>query len=99
MTNYHVLDEQYYRENKEINLLLNDDNEALVIDLTFKRRTYFNKDYDIALIELKEIDKVKNYLELDDNLFKGKEKVFMKKNLFIYWDIHMQKKLVFLMDL
>ena len=30
MTNYHVLDEQYYKENKEINLLLNDDTEALI---------------------------------------------------------------------
>ena len=79
MTNYHVLDEQFYNENKEINLLLNDDTEALVIDLTFKRRKYFNKEYDIALIELKEIDKVKNYLELDDNLFKGNENVFYEE--------------------
>ena len=76
MTNYHVLDKQFYKENKEINLLLNDDTEALVIDLTFNRRTYFNKDFDVALIELKELDKVKNYLELDDNLFKENEKVF-----------------------
>jgi len=31
------------------------------------------------LVELKEIDKVKNYLELDNNLFKGKEKVFYEE--------------------
>ena len=79
MTNYHVLDEKYCEENKEINLLLNDDTEALIIDLTIKRRTYFNEDYDIALIEIKEIDKVNNFLELDDNLFKGKEKVFYEE--------------------
>ena len=27
MTNYHVLNEKYFKENKEINILLNDDNE------------------------------------------------------------------------
>ena len=79
MTNHHVIDEKYCEENKEINLLLNDDTEALVIDLTIKRRMYFNKDYDIALIELKEIDKVENFLELDDNLFKGNEKIFYEE--------------------
>ena len=79
MTNYHVIDGKYCEENKEINLLLNDDTEALVIDLTIKRRMYFNKDFDIALIELKEIDKVENFLELDDNLFKGNEKIFYEE--------------------
>ena len=79
MTNYHVIDEKYCEENKEINLLLNDDKEALVIDLTIKRSTYFNKDYDIALIELKKIDKVENFLELDDNLFKENEKIFYEE--------------------
>ena len=40
MTNYHVLNEIYFKENKEINILINDDNEAKIIDLNIKRIIY-----------------------------------------------------------
>jgi len=79
MTNYHVLDEKYFKENKDINLLLNDDKEALVINLRIKRETYFNEDYDVTLIELKEKDKIKNFLDLDENIFKENEKIFYEE--------------------
>jgi len=84
MTNYHILDEKYYEDNKEIHLLLNDEKEAFAIDLLTERKTYFNKEYDIAIIELKEEDGIKNFLELDDNLFKEKEKVFYEgKSIYV----------------
>ena len=84
MTNYHVLNEDYFKNNKEINLLLNDDKEALTINLDIKRIIYYNKDYDITFVELKEIDKIKNFLELDDNLFKNNEKIFYEdKSIYI----------------
>ena len=67
MTNYHVIDEEIYNQNDEINLFMNDEKEVKVIKLGNKRITYFNKDYDLALIELKENDNVNNCLELDDN--------------------------------
>ena len=70
MTNYHVIDEKYYKENKEIKLLLNDDKEPKIIDLNKERRNYFNENYDITIIEIIETDKVKNFLELDENIFK-----------------------------
>ena len=54
MTNFHVITEEYTKENKEITILLNDDKEALRIDLTIERKKYFSKEYDIVLIELKE---------------------------------------------
>ena len=76
MTNYKVLNEKYFKENKEINILLNDCGEAKIIDLNIKRIIYFNEEYDTTIIELKEEDKIKKYLELDDNLFKDNEKVF-----------------------
>ena len=47
MTNYHLIDENYYKQSKEINLLLNDNIETRTINLEIKRETYFNKDYDI----------------------------------------------------
>ena len=61
---------KYFEENKEIYLLLNNDNEAKKIDLNIKRVIYYNKNYDTTIIEIKEEDKIKEYLELDDNIFK-----------------------------
>ena len=84
MTNYHVIDEEYINENKEIDLTLNDDNEGKIIDLNIKRIIYYNKEYDTTLIELKEEDKIKEYLELDDNLFKDNENALYKeKSIYI----------------
>ena len=67
MTNYHVIDEEIYNQNDEINLFMNDEKEVKVIKLGNKRITYFNKDYDLTLIELKENDNINNCLELDNN--------------------------------
>ena len=78
MTNYPVLDDIYYQKNKDITLLLNDDKDVKIINLEIERKTYFNKDYDVAMIELKENDNINNYLELDDNLFKEETKAYYK---------------------
>ena len=75
---FHVLDDLYYKNNKEINLLINDDKEVKTIKLGEKRQTYFNKKFDITIIELKENDNINNFLELDDNLFKEETKVYYK---------------------
>ena len=84
MTNYHVLNEKSLEENKILNLLLNDEKEILKLDLEIERKTYFNKDYDITLIELKEEDEIKNYLELDDNLFKDNSEIIYKdKSIYV----------------
>ena len=84
MTNYHVIDEKYLKENKEINILLNDDNEAKKIDLNIKRMIYYNEEYDTTIIELKEEDNIKEHLELDDNILKDNENIFYeKKSIYI----------------
>ena len=75
VTSYYILDEKDYKENKKINLSLNDDKDILTIDLGVDRETYFNKDYDIALIEIREEDNIINYLELDDNLFQDNSEI------------------------
>ena len=69
MTNCHVLDDINYCINKELNIFLNDDKEIKIINLGIERKTYFNTQYDIAIIELKESDNINYFLELDDNLF------------------------------
>ena len=88
MTNYHVLNEKDFGETKKLNLSLNDEKETKTIDLSIERKTYFNKDYDITLIELKDEDKIKDYLELDDNLFQDNSELFYK-NKSIY-NLHYQ---------
>ena len=84
-TNYHIINENYIKENKEINILLDDNKKDIKIDLGIKRVKYFNKEYDITLIELKKIDKIKEYLELDDDVFKDNQKAYYeeKKSLYI----------------
>ena len=76
MTNYHVLDENYFKEKDELNLFINDEKDVKILDLKIQRKKYFNKDYDTTIIELKENDNINNYLELDDNLFKKEFKAF-----------------------
>ena len=76
ITNYHVLNEKYYEDNKELQILINDEKDAKILDLTKKRKTYFNEKYDVTIIELKIEDNINNYLELDDNIFKNESKAF-----------------------
>ena len=84
MTNYHVLDKNYYESNNKINLLINDEKEIKTIDLRIKRNTYFNKDNDIILIELNENDNIKYFLELDDNLFRHNNNIlYENKSLYV----------------
>ena len=84
MTSFHVLNEKDLEENKKLNLSLNDAKETIAIDLSIERKTYFNKDYDIILIELKDGDKIKDYLELDNNLFQDNSEINYKdKSIYI----------------
>ena len=82
MTNYQAINEKYLKENKAINLLLNDEKEKITLDLETEREIYFNENYDITLIEIKEKDRIKDYLELDDNLFKDNpENIYKDKSI------------------
>ena len=78
MTNYHFLNEKDFKDNKNINLSLNDEKKTLI--LGFNRETYFNKEYDITIIELREEDNIKDYLKLDDNLFQDNSEINYKDN-------------------
>ena len=78
MTNYHVLNDTFYKNNRTIHLLLNDEKDAKTLNLGINREIYFNKYYDIAIIEIKENDNINNFLELDDNLFKDDIEAYYK---------------------
>ena len=63
---------------------LNDEKETIIIDKEIKRKTYFNKDYDITLMELIDEDRIKDYLELDDNLFQDySEIIYKNKSIYV----------------
>ena len=82
MTCYSIIDDKYLKENKELNLSLNDEN--IKIDLRIQREIHFNKEYDTTFIELKKENKIKNYLELDDNLFQDNENIYYNsKSIYI----------------
>ena len=71
MTNYHVIDDNFINENKNITVTLNDDidNKNIVIDIN-EKMIYTSKKYDITIIEIeKEKEKINNFLELDENIF------------------------------
>ena len=92
ITCYNLIDEKYLKENKELNISLNNDEEHIKIDLRIEREIYPNKEYNTIFIELKEEDKIKNHLELDDNIFNEKE---YYKNKSIYLLQYLYKKEIY----
>jgi len=68
MTNNHVIDEKYIKENNNIEITLNDDNINKTIILNNNnRKIYTNEEYDITIIEIKsEKDKINIFMELDE---------------------------------
>ena len=84
MTKYHILNEKVLKENSKLNILLNDDNEKLIIDLKIERAIYYNKDCDITIIQLSEKDKIKNFLKLDEIIFKDNiETYYEGKSIYV----------------
>ena len=68
ITNNHIInDEILYKDNSKININIEEENEIKEINLN-NRIKYTNKEYDITIIEIKENDNIKNYLELDDKI-------------------------------
>ena len=65
ITNNHIINEIALNEkDKKIFIKIGKEKQK-IINLN-NRKKYTNKDYDITIIELKESDRINNYLELDD---------------------------------
>ena len=90
-TSYQILDEHYFKENNEINLIIN--NQVRIINLNKKRKIYSNKDFDLTLIEIKESDKINDYFELDENILSQENpKLFYENNtIYIIQYLNMEK--------
>ena len=80
MTNNHLIDEEILKKNN-INVSLNDDKEKINIKIDNNRKLYTSKKYDTTIIEIKpEKDKIKFFLELDEDIFQdniSKETIYI----------------------
>ena len=86
ITNYHVIDENYLKENYEIELSLNDDKVFKTINLNEKRKLYTNKEYDTTIIEIKpEKDKINNFMKIDEKIYREgySNKIFINQSIYI----------------
>jgi len=81
MTNNHLIDEEIIKKEKNIYVTLNDDKEKVNIILDGNRKIYSSEKYDTTIIEVKpEKDKIKYFLELDEDIFQGnlsKESIYI----------------------
>ena len=76
ITNNHVINDL----NKNITIYY--DNKIKEIELE-NRKKYTNKEYDITIIEIKEKDKIEEYLEIDEEIMKGLNKVYAKESIYV----------------
>ena len=66
MTNNHIINESIFATEKKITISMN--NIFKKIELDDNRIIYSNKDYDITIIEIKEKDGIKKFLEVDEDI-------------------------------
>ena len=80
ITNNHILNDKIlYKTDAKFNIYIEDENISKKIkEINLNNRLkYTNEEYDITIIEIKEDDGIKDYLELDDTI---------TKNIFKDWD-------------
>ena len=89
ITNNHVIyDTMLDKGDEQISIKIKEKNDFQKIN-TKNRMNYTNKEYDITIIEIKEEDELKNYLELDDSIINdilyndNKNKEYLDKTIYI----------------
>ena len=83
ITNYHVIDDNYMKQNKYLKFYIND--KSHIIDLNSESKIYSssNNEYDMMIIRLKE-GQVNNYLDIDNNIFKdNSENNYINESIYI----------------
>ena len=82
ITNYHIVDDNYVRSHNDLNIYVN--GKPKFINLNKNKLIYSssNNEYDIIIIRLEE-DEIKNYLEIDENIFENSELTYKEEPIYI----------------
>ena len=93
ITNNHILNREIlYKIDANIQIDIKDNNDIKIINLDKNRMKYTSNknEYDITILEIKEEDNIKNYLELDERIINdiieknnNKNKEFIDETIFI----------------
>ena len=79
MTNCHVINDNYIKENDKIEIVINNDEDNLITILLRNRIIYTNEEYDITIMEIKvEKYKIKNYMKLYEKYLKNSNIIYDK---------------------
>ena len=82
ITNYHIINDNYINNNKQIKISINENKEIININNKSKIYSSKNDEFDIMIIKLNE-DKY-NYLELDHNIFiDNSESLYENESIYI----------------
>ena len=89
ISNNHTINEDFlFNKDSELEIHIKEKKDIIKLNLD-KRMKYTNEEYDITIIELKETDEIKNFLELDDIIIddiinnNNKNKEFIDKTIYI----------------
>jgi len=86
ITNYHVINENYIKNNKKIIITLNNDKKEEIIMLNEGNHIYTNEKYDTIIIEIKNLKKNDNieFMDLDEKLFlNNTQNIYEKTSAYI----------------
>ena len=84
ITSSNVVDENILKEHKIINVTINDDKEFKNIEIKENKNIYTSTKYNTTIIEIiPAIDKIDNFLELDDNIFNDSSTNISNENIYI----------------
>ena len=85
ITNYHLINDKYIKENDRIETTLNDDKENITIYLKNKK-IYTNELYDITIIEIKN-EEINNFMNIDERYLKGSGVIYDKSIYIIQYPL------------
>ena len=83
ITNNHIINEPMLRENRALNITVNEDKGAKKIKLFRNKKIFIDPSNELTIIEIiPEIDKIYNFLELDEDVF-SREKNNLNESVYI----------------
>jgi hypothetical protein len=86
MTNYHIISDDFLKNNKSFKISINNGEKYDTININENSKIYssIRDKYDIMIIKLKDENNKYNYLDLDDHLFdEDSEDIYKNKSIYI----------------